>query len=57
MAEFLLFADDTNIFRSDHDIVELFSTMNNELNNILLWPVAKFFSLKINKNSYTFFIQ
>ena len=53
--EFLLFADDTNMFRCDRDIVELFSIMNNELNNILLWLDANFLSLNSNKTFYILF--
>ena len=55
--EFLIFADDTNIFRSDRDIVEHFSSMNNELNNILLELMQLSFLLTLTKPLIYYFIH
>ena len=50
-----MFADDTNLFFSHHDIKTLFITVNNELSKIMQWPIANKLSLNAKKTKYTFF--
>ena len=47
--EFILFADDTNIFCSGHDIKELCNTMSNELDKLHTWFSLNKLSLNISK--------
>ena len=51
----IMFADDTNLFYSHHDIKTLFSTVNAELQKIADWFKANRLSLNIKKTKYTFF--
>ena len=37
IVNFILFADDTNVFYSDHDINNLCTTMSNELDKLHAW--------------------
>ena len=50
-----MFADDTNLFFSHHDIKTLFITVNNELSKIMQWSIANKLSLNAKKTKYTFF--
>ena len=51
----IMFADDTNLFYSHHDIKTLFSTVNAELQKLADWFTANRLSLNIKKTKYTFF--
>ena len=51
----IMFADDTNLFYSHHDIKTLFSTVNEELEKLGDWFTANRLSLNIKKTKYTFF--
>ena len=53
----IMFADDTNIFYSHHDIKTLFSTVNEEIENLGGWFTANRLSLNIEKTKYTFFLK
>ena len=53
--EFLLFADDTNVFISGDDITELFSVMNKELMGVANWCKANVLSLNVKKTVYMLF--
>ena len=50
----IMFADDTNLFYSHHDIKTLFSTVNEELEKLGDWFTANRLSLNIKKTKYTF---
>ena len=50
-----MFADDTNLFLSHHNIKELFKTMNQELIKIQQWFKANKLSLNAKKTKYSFF--
>ena len=50
-----MFADDTNLFYSHHDIKTLFSPVNEELEKLGDWFIANRLSLNIKKTKYTFF--
>lgn len=52
---FILFADDTNLFYSHSNIKILFDTVNQELKYIEEWFKANKLSLNINKTNYTLF--
>ena len=54
---FILFADDTNLFYSHKNIKTLFSTMNIELIKIDEWFRANKLSLNIDKTKYTLFAK
>ena len=45
---FILFANDTNLFCNDENIHNLY-TMNQELNNVITWLSANKLSLKVKK--------
>ena len=49
----VMFGDDTNLFFSHKDINVLFSTMQNELENISTWFKANKLSLNINKTKWS----
>ena len=51
----ILFADDTNLFRSDKDIINLVNTVNNELCSLSDWFKANKLSLNIKKTKYILF--
>ena len=53
--EFLLFADDTNVFLSGYNIDELYSTMNSELTKITNWCASNILSLNVKKTVYMLF--
>ena len=50
-----MFADDTNLFYSHHDIKTRFSTVNEELEKLGGWFTANRLSSNIKKPKYTFF--
>ena len=52
---FVLFADDTNLFLANRSIKELFSTVNQELNNIDDWFIANKLSLNVKKTKFSLF--
>ena len=51
----IMFADDTNLFYSHHDIKTLFSAVNEKLEKVEGWFTANRLSLNIKKTKYTFF--
>ena len=51
----IMFADDTNLFYSHHNIEELFTTVNKELQKLGDWFTSNKLSLNIKKTKYTFF--
>ena len=53
--KFIMFADDTNIFISGHNLDDLTKTANNELNEISDWFSANLLSLNIKKTNYILF--
>ena len=53
--DLVMFADDTNLFYSHHDIKTLFSTVNEQLKKLEGWFTANRLSLSIKKTKYTFF--
>ena len=52
---FIMFADDTNLFCSDRNIKNLFQKANVELNKISEWFRANKLSLNADKTKYTLF--
>ena len=50
-----MLADDTNLFLSGINVVDLFSDMNCELNKISLWFKANKLSLNLAKTKYSLF--
>lgn len=52
---FLLFADDTNIFCSHHNLNTLINILNNELPKLSLWFKCNKLSLNINKTNFMYF--
>ena len=53
--EFILFADDTNIFFSGKDYCSLSNILNNELHNISIWLKANMLSLNLDKTKFMVF--
>ena len=51
----IMFADDTNLFYSHKNIKTLFSTVNQELNNLNEWFKSNKLSLNTKKTKYSFF--
>ena len=51
----ILFADDTNLFHSDKDVLNLFRTFNRELGSLSDWFKANKLSLNIKKTHYILF--
>ena len=49
---FILFADDTNLFYSNHNIYDLVSTVNSELSKLCEWFRANRLSLNVKKNKF-----
>jgi len=54
---FILFADDTNIFYSHKSIKTLFETVNNELKKVEDWFKSNKLSLNANKTNYILFFK
>ena len=52
---FIMFADDTNLFTSDSDLHVAFNTMNTALKNISLWFKSNKLSINISKTNYMLF--
>ena len=48
----IMFADDTNLFYSYHNIKELFTTVNKELQKLGDWFTLNKLSLNINKTYF-----
>jgi len=55
LCKFILFADDTNIFLSDRDPVNLSRLINNEFNKIQTWFMCNKLSLNMKKTNYMIF--
>ena len=53
--KFILFADDTNLFCSGHDINKLSEIVSNELYKLKDWFAVNRLSLNINKTNYMIF--
>ena len=53
--KFIMFADDTNIFFVHNDLKTLFTTANNELENINEWFKANKLYLNVKKTNYILF--
>ena len=53
----VMFADDTNLFLSNKNITNLFTTMNTELKKITEWFKANKLSLNVSKTKYSLFHQ
>ena len=51
----VLFADDTNIFLSGRSLNEMITTMNEELQKIVVWLQANRLSLNVKKTHYIIF--
>ena len=51
----IMFADDTNLFYSHHNIKELFTTVNKELQKLGDWFTSNKLSLNTKKTKYIFF--
>ena len=50
-----MFADDTNLFRSDDNLAEIESNLNRELELFTLWFQVNLLSLSVSKTSYIIF--
>ena len=57
LLNFILFADDTNLFYSHTNIRYLFNTVNQELKQINEWFKANKLSLNVKKTKYTLFCK
>ena len=57
LIDFLLYADDTNLFFSHSNIKILFETVNNELDKINQWFVSNKLSLNTKKTKYVLFCK
>ena len=55
LLNFILFADDTNIFHSHKYINTLVETLNNELKKVSLWFKCNKLSLNVNKTCFLHF--
>ena len=51
----IMFADDSNLFYSHHDIKTRFSTVNEELEKLVDWFTTNRSSVNIKKTKYNFF--
>ncbi len=51
----ILFADDTTIFASSNNIIQLYSTINSDLNDLVDWFRANKLSLNASKTNYMLF--
>ena len=52
---FILFADDTNIFLSHHDLRALVQTFNTEITHVIDWFKANKLSLNVSKTNFIHF--
>ena len=57
MLDFILFADDTNLFCSNKNLKTLFEIVNNELNLINEWFTANKLSLNVKKTKFILFCK
>ena len=55
LVEFILFADDTNIFCADKDLYSLSIMLNNELHKISTWVKANILSINVDKTKFMIF--
>ena len=55
LLSFVLFADDSNIFCSHHNLNTLVNTLNNELPKLSLWFKCNKLSLNIGKTNFMYF--
>ena len=55
LANFIMFADYTNLFFKHKDLTKLFSIINAELSKILYWFKLNKLSLNIKKTNYIIF--
>ena len=55
--QFILFADDTNIFLSGKDLKSIFLTLNKELEKVSEWFRANKISLNASKTHYIAFMK
>ena len=55
IVQFILFADDTNMFYSNSDIADLVRLTNIELEKLHVWCAVNMVSLNIPKKNYMFF--
>ncbi|MBY0580085.1 MAG: hypothetical protein K2P53_00155, partial [Rickettsiales bacterium] len=55
LLNFILFADDSNLFYSHRDIKTLFKVVNKELNKINEWFICNKLSLNVTKTKYILF--
>ena len=51
----IMFADDTNLFRSDDNLAEIETNLNRELKLFTLWFQVNLLSLNVSKTSYIIF--
>ena len=57
LLQFIIFADDTNVFFSHSDLDSLVNTVNTELSKIVLWLEVNRLSLNIKKTHYMLFVE
>ena len=55
LLHFILFADDTNLFFSSHDLNQLVTAVNGELEKLTDWFKANKLSLNVKKTNYILF--
>ena len=53
--EFLMFANDTNLFFKDNNVSDLYHKVNNELAKVSEWFKLQKLSLNFNKTNYILF--
>ena len=49
---FFIYADDTNVIMSHHDLEQLVISIDNELSNLSLWFKVNKLSLNVSKSNY-----
>ena len=52
---FIMFADDTNLFRSGKNLLDLINTVNAELEKLSIWFIANRLTLNVSKTKYIIF--
>ena len=50
--KFILFADDTNVFYADKNLVDVMGVLNYELKNLSVWFKVNKLSLNVGKTNY-----
>ena len=55
MTEFILFADDTNLFHSHSELSALINVINNEMKNLSEWFFSNRLSINLKKSKYIIF--